>query len=41
VEFIIIIMIIIFCKVHKIGWILANRVCGFLNMQPPIKVKLN
>jgi hypothetical protein len=40
VEFIII-MIIIFCEVHKIGWILAHRVCGFLNMQPPIEVKIN
>jgi hypothetical protein len=40
VEFIII-MIIIFCEVHKIGWILAHRVCRFLNMQLPIKVKLN
>jgi hypothetical protein len=40
VEFIII-MIIIFCEVHKIGWILAHRVCGFLNMQLPIMVKLN
>jgi hypothetical protein len=29
------------CEVHKIGWILAHRVCGFLNVQPPIKVKLN
>jgi hypothetical protein len=38
VEFIIIIIII--CEVHKIGWILARRVCGFLNMQPPIMVKL-
>jgi hypothetical protein len=28
-------------EVHKLGWILAHRVCGFLNMQPPIKVKLN
>jgi hypothetical protein len=28
-------------EVHKLGWILARRVCGFLNMQPPIKVKLN
>jgi hypothetical protein len=27
-------------EVHKLGWILAHRVCGFLNMQPPIKVKL-
>jgi hypothetical protein len=30
-----------FCEVHKIGWILVHRVCGFLNMQPPIMVKLN
>jgi hypothetical protein len=28
-------------EVHKLGWILAHRICGFLNMQPPIKVKLN
>jgi hypothetical protein len=28
-------------EVHKIGWILAHRVCGFLNMEPPIKLKLN
>jgi hypothetical protein len=28
-------------EVHKLGWILAHRVCGFLNMQLPIKVKLN
>jgi hypothetical protein len=28
-------------EVHKLGWILAHRVCGFLNMQPLIKVKLN
>jgi hypothetical protein len=28
-------------EVHKLGWILAHRVCGFLNMQPPIKVMLN
>jgi hypothetical protein len=28
-------------EVHKLGWILAQRVCGFLNMQPTIKVKLN
>jgi hypothetical protein len=28
-------------EVHKFGWILAHRVCGFLNMQPPIKMKLN
>jgi hypothetical protein len=28
-------------EVHRLGWILAHRVCGFLNMQPPIKVKLN
>jgi hypothetical protein len=28
-------------EVHKLGWILVHRVCGFLNMQPPIKVKLN
>jgi hypothetical protein len=39
VEFIIII-IIIFFEMHKIGLILAHRVCGFLNMQPPIKMKL-
>jgi hypothetical protein len=29
-----------FCEKHKIGLILAHRVCGFLNMQLPIKVKL-
>jgi hypothetical protein len=29
------------CEVHKIGWILTHRLCGFLNMQQPIKVKLN
>jgi hypothetical protein len=44
-RFIIIMIIIIFYRVehqvHKIGWILAHRVCGFLNMQPPIMVKLN
>jgi hypothetical protein len=40
VEFIIIMIIIFFCEMHKIGLILAHRVCGFLNMQPPIKVKL-
>jgi hypothetical protein len=28
-------------EVHKLGWILAHRVYGFSNMQPPIKVKLN
>jgi hypothetical protein len=28
-------------EVHKLGWILSHRVCGFLNMQLPIKVKLN
>jgi hypothetical protein len=28
-------------EVHKIGWILAHRVCGFLNMQTRIMVKLN
>jgi hypothetical protein len=28
-------------EVHKLGWILAPRVYGFLNMQPPINVKLN
>jgi hypothetical protein len=28
-------------EVHKLVWILAHRVCGFLNMQPLIKVKLN
>jgi hypothetical protein len=28
-------------EVHKFGWILAHRVCEFLNMQPPIMVKLN
>jgi hypothetical protein len=28
-------------EVHKLGCILAHRVCGLLNMQPPIKVKLN
>jgi hypothetical protein len=28
-------------EVHMLGWILAHMVCGFLNMQPPIKVKLN
>jgi hypothetical protein len=39
VEFIII-MIIIFCEMHKIGLILAHRVCGLLNMQPSIKVNL-
>jgi hypothetical protein len=33
--------LLFFCEVHKIGWILAHRVCEFLNMQPPIKVKLN
>jgi hypothetical protein len=33
--------LLFFCEVHKIEWILAHRVCGFLNMQPPIKVKLN
>jgi hypothetical protein len=27
-------------EVHKLGWILAHRVCRFLNMQPPIKMKL-
>jgi hypothetical protein len=40
VEFIIIMIIIFFYEMHKIGLILAHRVCGFLNMQPPIKVKL-
>jgi hypothetical protein len=28
-------------ELHKLGWMLAHRVWGFLNMQPPIKVKLN
>jgi hypothetical protein len=28
-------------EVHKLAWILPHRVCGFLNMQPPIQVKLN
>jgi hypothetical protein len=28
-------------EVHKLRWILSHRVCGFLSMQPPIKVKLN
>jgi hypothetical protein len=28
-------------EVHKLGWILSHRVYGFLNMQSPIKVKLN
>jgi hypothetical protein len=46
VEFIMVNFLYYYCwrvvsEVHKIGWILAHRVCGFLNMQPPIKVKLN
>jgi hypothetical protein len=32
---------VVVSEVHKLGWILAQRVCGFLNMQPPIKVKVN
>jgi hypothetical protein len=46
VEFITVNFLYYYCwrvvsEVHKLGWILAHRVCGFLNMQPPIKVKLN
>jgi hypothetical protein len=29
-----------FCEMHKIGLILAHRVCGFLNMRLPTKVML-
>jgi hypothetical protein len=28
-------------EVHKVGWILAHKICGFLNMQQLIKVELN
>jgi hypothetical protein len=46
VEFIMVNFLYYYCwrvvsEVHKLGLILAHRVCGFFNMQPPIKVKLN
>jgi hypothetical protein len=28
-------------ELHKFGWIIADRVYGYLIMQPSIKVKLN
>jgi hypothetical protein len=46
VEFIMVNFLYYYCwrvvsEVHKLGWILAHRVCGLWNMQQPIKVKLN
>jgi hypothetical protein len=45
VEFIMVNSLYYYCwrvvsEVHKLGWLQPHRVCGFLNMQLPIKVKL-